>query len=259
MERTLNNSTTEIRDSNWDEESEALAHFTPRQELAIMLRLLHAEGFDDHVFGHITLDLDNDTFLTNPNEIGWDQVRASDLLLVDRRSRRLQGSGTPHEGLAIHFSLRSHAVPGTAKVVIHNHPHYATLWAARKQIPPIYDQGGALESRELLLLEDYGTNAEIGRRHGKVLADAGWFLLAHHGVVITGSSIAEAYFRAVVLEMRCRRAWEIEAMHGQAAAPMPAEFVRQAGLIAASGPDYWKFWWNFGKRRQMRKDRTVLN
>lgn len=256
MERIMERMTMNAGAPGWDAENAEIANLTARQELAVMLRLLCAEGFDDHLFGHVTVDQGDGTFLSNPAEVGWDQVRASDLLVVDKNRRRLEGKGTPHGGLSIHFAMRQYAAPGTANVVIHNHPRYATLWAARRQVPPIYDQGGAWDNCDLLLLEDYGNNLEIGLRHGKALGDAGWALLAHHGVLIAGSSLAEAYFRSVVLETRSRRAWEIQAMQGETPLPMSAEFVSKA--MEGGGAAYRKFWWNFGKRRQLRHDRTVL-
>ena len=256
MERVMERMTISASASSWDEENDEIANHAPRQELAVMLRLLCAEGFDDHLFGHVTVDQGDETFLTNPAEVGWAQVRASDLLVVDKSGHRLEGKGTPHGGLAIHFAMRQYATPGAANVVIHNHPRYATIWAARRQVPPIYDQGGAWDNSDLLLLDDYGNNLEIGTRHGKALGNAGWALLAHHGVMIAGPSLAEAYFRSVVLEARSRRAWEIQAMQGETPPPMSAEFVCKA--TRGGGTAYRKFWWNFAKRRQLRHDRTAL-
>lgn len=236
-----------------------VARLTPRQELAILLRVLFTEGFDDHVFGHITVAQDGGTYLTNPNELPWDQVRASDILVVDDTIRKLEGEGTPHSGLALHFAVRRHA-QGIVRVVIHNHPRYATLYAAARRVPPVYDQGGAMEVRDLPLIEDYGSNAEIGRSHGAAIARAGWALLAHHGVVITADSFAQACFRATALETRAKRAWEVEAIHSagpMSAGPMAPELVRKAGAQVL--PEYADYWWDFMKRRTLNIDRTVLD
>ena len=138
---------TEKMERNFDE----VCNLTLRQELALLLRALKVEGYDDHFLGHITVNNGEGKYLTNPMELAWDQVRASDILLVDDKNNKLEGAGTPHEGLALHFPIHQQSTPGTVKIVIHNHPKYATLWATRGQVPPVYEQGGAFDFCPVLL------------------------------------------------------------------------------------------------------------
>ena len=44
----------------------ALPELTPRGEVALLARILYREGYDDHLAGHITLKLDDDSLLVNP-------------------------------------------------------------------------------------------------------------------------------------------------------------------------------------------------
>src|SRR5580692_9807213 len=61
----------------------ALPDLTPAQELALLARCLFAEGFDDHLAGHITYRQPDGTFLVNPFGLTWDEVTASDVMTMD--------------------------------------------------------------------------------------------------------------------------------------------------------------------------------
>ena len=71
--------TMEKIERNLDE----VRNLTVRQDLALMFRALQREGYNDHFLGHITVRVGEGQYLTNPMELAWDQVRASDLLLED--------------------------------------------------------------------------------------------------------------------------------------------------------------------------------
>ncbi|MEP1607398.1 MAG: class II aldolase/adducin family protein, partial [Marinomonas sp.] len=68
-----------------------LPELTPHQELAILCRALHREGYDDHVAGHVTLAQDDGTFLVNPWELTWDEVTADDIIRIDDSGKIIEG------------------------------------------------------------------------------------------------------------------------------------------------------------------------
>ena len=53
-----------------------LPELTPKAQVALMCRMLYAEGWDDHIAGHITVRQADGTILTNPWELTWDEVTA---------------------------------------------------------------------------------------------------------------------------------------------------------------------------------------
>src|SRR5207244_3309078 len=61
----------------------ALPELTPAQELVLLARCLFAEGYDDHLAGHITSKQPDGTFLVNPFGLTWDELRASDVMQMD--------------------------------------------------------------------------------------------------------------------------------------------------------------------------------
>lgn len=236
---------------NFDEARNLTAH----QELALLLRALQREGYDDAFLGHITVKHGEARYLTNPMEVAWDQVRASDLLLVDDKGNKLEGAGTPHEGLSLHFPIhQQQSVHGSVKIVIHNHPTYATLWATRGEIPPCYEQGGAFDFTPVHLVRDFIPNAELGRLHGKAIADAGCAILGKHGVAVAGATFHEVYFRARILEMRARNAWKMQAFPD--VQPMTPELATR--ISKGISMEYREFAWDFAKRYQLNIDKSVL-
>jgi L-fuculose-phosphate aldolase len=60
---------------------------SPRAELALLCRLLFAEGYDDHIAGHVTLKQADGTILCNPWELAWDELKASDVITLDESGK----------------------------------------------------------------------------------------------------------------------------------------------------------------------------
>src|SRR5919106_5340408 len=104
-----------------------LPALTPRQELALLARMLHREGYDDHLAGHITLKLPDDTLLVNPFGLAWDEVTAADVMRIDGDGTVLEGRWTVTPAITLHLEL--HKVRHDAGVLVHNHPRWGTIWA----------------------------------------------------------------------------------------------------------------------------------
>jgi len=49
---------------------------TPREELVVLARALWREGYNDHLAGHITVNLGDGTLLCNPWLLTWAELRA---------------------------------------------------------------------------------------------------------------------------------------------------------------------------------------
>jgi ribulose-5-phosphate 4-epimerase/fuculose-1-phosphate aldolase len=234
-----------------------IAGLTPKAEIAIALRILHSRGYDDNYFGHITVGQPDGTLLTNPWEVIWDQLRASDILTVDMEGRKIEGRYSPSPAISLHLAVKHYAKdPNKARVVLHQHPRYATLWAMREQAPPIYDQGGSWVDSPIYVVPEFSAGDVVTREHGEGITDCGWALLSDHGVLVLGSNLVEATWRASVLEYRSRRAHELEGRPG--ATPMDAE-TAQESANQIKGLAFTKQWWDAEVHRQVRMDPSVLS
>ncbi len=233
-----------------------LPELTAAQELALLARILHREGYDDHLAGHITVKLPDGTFLVNPFGLPWDEVRAGDVMHMDADGRQLDGRWTITPAITLHVEV--HRARHDVGVAIHNHPEWGTVWADIGRAPEIYDQTSALYSGDVAVFEEYlGSvdRAENARAAVEALGDADVALLANHGVLILGATVRQAYLRASAFEWRCRQAWRVAAagggrpMRSDVAASFGAFFNRHdfPGLFEAMA------------RRELRRDASVLD
>src|SRR6476620_12534535 len=69
----------------------SLGELTAPQELALLARCLFAEGYNDHLAGHITSKQPDGNFLVNPFGLTWDELRASDVMTMDSDGNTLDG------------------------------------------------------------------------------------------------------------------------------------------------------------------------
>ena len=232
---------------------------TPHQELALLARILHAEGYDDHLAGHITYRQPDGTFLVNPLGLSWDELRASDVARMDADGNHIEGAWIISPAVQLHVVLHQHR--DNAGVVIHNHPRWGTIWADSHRIPPVYDQTSAMYGGRIAIDSSYEGPVNQAANAVEVveaLGDADVAFMVNHGVLIIGKNVREAYVRAAVLEWRCRQAWHVEALGS--GVPMQDEVVKAFGAQIAKSIDNGNFdnWFAAAARRVLRHDPAVL-
>lgn len=233
---------------------------TPRQELALLARMLHAEGYDDHLAGHITSRQEDGTFLVNPLGLAWDELCASDVARMDGEGNQIEGAWTISPAVQLHVVLHHHRE--NAGVVIHNHPRWGTIWADSHRIPPIYDQTSAMYGGTIAIdsvFEGPVNQTANALEVVKALRGADVALMVNHGVLVIGKDVREAYLRAAVLEWRCRQAWHVEALGS--GVPMRDDVASAFGALIATSAAKGNFdnWFAAAARRVLRHDPTVLD
>jgi ribulose-5-phosphate 4-epimerase/fuculose-1-phosphate aldolase len=213
---------------------------TPAQELAIALRHLDDVGFVENLTGHITV-AHGDDFLVNPWGLWWGEVCARDILTIDAAGVVIDGEldVTP----AVHIHTELHRTRADARVIVHNHPPYASTLAAIGELPDIVHQNSSILSGEMVLVSEY--DGEVDAAHlGATLAGriggASVALLVSHGVIVTAPTIEQAVYKSVLFERTCMLHWQVRAM-GATAIPIASNAQRQlkASLNERAAPVYW--------------------
>ncbi len=179
-----------------------------RIDLAAAYRMAVIDGLNEGICNHFTLLVPgrSDQFLLIPYGLHWSEVTASRLMIVDLDGNRVAGEGLV-EPTASYIHARLHRAHPHASCVLHTHMPYAT---ALTMI-----EGGRLEPAsqnalrfwgEIAYDEEYNglayDDAE-GDRLAAVLGDKRILFLAHHGVIVTGASVADAYCDLYYLERAC--------------------------------------------------------
>lgn len=233
----------------------ALPPLTPAAELALLARILHREGYDDHLAGHITYAQPDGTLLVNPMCLTWDELRAADIMRIDRDGVVLEGPWTVTPAIELHLELHRAREVGVA---VHNHPRWGTIYADLGRAPGVYDQTSAVVAGEVAVYADFQgpvNQKENAAAAVAAMGDASMALLQNHGVLVVGKDVEQAYLRATTLEWRCRQAWHVEAVGG--GIPLPADVHERFGRVF----DHRSFPGLFAAmaRRELRNDPTILD
>ena len=175
-----------------------------RIDLAAAYRLAALNGWDDTVYTHLSASVPGQpgVYLINEFGLGFDEVRASDLVKVDVAGRVVDGSGrrVNPSGFAIHGAV--HAARPEVECVIHLH----TPWGVALSMLP----EGLLPTSQyaMRLYQRLGRHAYEGLAFGdgeqqRLAADLGaldGLILDNHGVLTVGRTVAEAFMLMHLLE-----------------------------------------------------------
>ena len=77
-----------------------------KARVALMCRMLFREGWNEHIAGHITHRLPDGTILTNPWELPWDELTASDIMTLNPAGKIIDGEWNITPAIGLHIQLR---------------------------------------------------------------------------------------------------------------------------------------------------------
>ena len=222
---------------------------TLREQVVLLARALWNEGHDDHLAGHITVNLGDGTLLCNPWLLTWEEFRPEDVIRIDLEGNVVEGHWPMPPGALIHLEL--HKARHGIGWAIHHHTRWGSVWSAMKRLPPVHDQTGAGGGGRLVLVDEYeGNVGNLSAARGAIerLGDADMAILAHHGVLVTGKNVHAVYWRAVSLEWRCRLACLAEECGG--GAELPQVLLDTFGRSEGTG---FVGYWETAVRRELRR------
>ena len=172
-----------------------------RGDILSAARMLLAKGLVAGTWGNISIRLANDELVAvTPSGRSYDTLRPEDIVIVDYSGEVREGRWKPSSELPLHLAIYD-ARPDI-HAIVHTHSVYASACAvARKAIPPIIEDliqlnGGAVDVAEYALP---GTSS-LAESAVRVLADKQAVLLANHGAVCCGHTLAEAMMAGELVE-----------------------------------------------------------
>ncbi|MBM5799412.1 MAG: class II aldolase [Cyanobacteria bacterium K_DeepCast_35m_m2_023] len=175
-----------------------------RQQLLSTARALNASGINQGTSGNVSLRIVGGLLIT-PTSLPYEQMGPEDLVAVDLQGRSLaEGQRNPSSEWRLHADILSSRPDIDA--VVHCHSTSATALACHgRGIPPFHYMvvaAGGLDVR-CAPYALFGTQG-FSDRAVEALQDRRAALLAHHGQVAIGSSLAQALRLAIEIETLAR-------------------------------------------------------
>lgn len=210
-----------------------------RVDLAACYRLIDHFGLTDLIYNHITARVPDqgDAFLINPYGMRYDEIRASDLVKVDLEGNLLAPSPYPINpaGYTIHSAI--HAARHDVFCVIHTHSAAGSAVSCLKDgFMPLTQAG--LQFHNRLAYHDYeGIALDLAERE-RLVADFGSYhsmILRNHGLLTTGTTIAEAFKRIYYLEQACQLQMQVLASGREIVRPTEEVMERTARQFEGGG------------------------
>jgi len=174
-------------------------------DLAACLRMcarlgLH-EGIDNH-FSALVPGFD-DLFLINPYGYAFSEAKASLMLICDFHGHVVAGNGKP-EATAFYIHARLHKLKPRAKAAFHTHMPYATALAMTEGEPLLWANQQSLKFYGRTAVDNHYNGLALDDSEGDRIAaacgDADIIFMKNHGVMVLGSSMAEAWDDLYYLE-----------------------------------------------------------
>jgi ribulose-5-phosphate 4-epimerase/fuculose-1-phosphate aldolase len=175
-----------------------------RCDLAAAYRLAALNGWEDTVYTHLSASVPGEPghYLINPFGALFEEITAGALVKVDLRGRVVDGSGARvnPSGFAIHGAV--HAARPEVECVMHLH----TPWGVALSMLP----GGLQPTSQWAMrlhgrlgrhaYEGLALGAAEQQRLVAALGALDGLILAHHGPLTVGRSVAEAYMLMHLLD-----------------------------------------------------------
>ncbi len=213
-----------------------------RVDLAAAFRLAVRMDLHEGVCNHLSAMLpDGKTFLLNRYGLHWSEVTASNLLGLDAGGRILAGDGE-FEKTAFYIHSRIHLAHPRATCVLHTHMPYATSLTLLEGGRLEMVEQNALRFHDDIAYDDVYNGLVVdtaeGDRLACVLGSRRVMFLANHGVIVVGTTVAEAFDSMYYLERACRLQVLARSMGGKLR-PVRSEVVQKTyELIQADTPKY---------------------
>jgi ribulose-5-phosphate 4-epimerase/fuculose-1-phosphate aldolase len=179
---------------------------TLRRDLAAAYRLAARFGWDDTLYTHFSVRLPGagERFLLNPFGLMFNEVCASDLIVVDLEGHIVDGDARYNPaGFTIHSAV--HMARDDARCVIHTHTLAGMAVAACEQ--------GLLQLNQISAefhqsvgyhpYEGVAFNHEERARIQAALGEHMALILRHHGLLSVGPTVADAFCIMFYLNRAC--------------------------------------------------------
>jgi L-fuculose-phosphate aldolase len=199
-----------------------------RQKVALTCRVLFDAGHDSGLAGQITARAEQPgTYYTQRLGLGFDEITAGNLLVVDEDLNVLDGDGMANPANRFHSWI--YRARPDVQCIVHTHAFHVAalsmlevpLVVSQMDTTPLYD--------DCAFLADW-PGVPVGNEEGEIISEAlgdkKAVLLAHHGQLVAGVSVEESCSLAVLIERAA--ALQLAAMAAGTIKELPERLAREA-------------------------------
>jgi L-fuculose-phosphate aldolase len=174
-----------------------------RQSIIDAAREMNRLGINQGTSGNISLRHD-DGMLITPTSVPYDTLNPEQIVFMQLDKAPTAGQRPSSEWRFHRDILNARA---DVNAVVHAHPPYATMLAIMGREIPAVHYMIACAGGETIRCAPYATfgTEELSRHAVTALEDRLACLLAHHGMIVTGASLAKAMWLAVEVETLARQ------------------------------------------------------
>lgn len=162
--------------------------------------------------------------IVTPSRVDYQAITPDDMVIVNDDGQVISGHRPPSSETSVHrLILRARPDVGA---VFHTHSLYATAVSCLQEtIPVIVEEQSQVIGAEIRCTRyvPAGQHLTLGEEVAGTIGDSNGVLLANHGVVACGRTIAEAVFAAQIVE-RIAQMYVLTRALGTPV-PIPPEFV----------------------------------
>ncbi len=179
-----------------------------RIQLAGAYRLVEELGWSFLIFGHLTVRVPGPEkhFLINPYGLMYDEVTASNLVKIDLEGNIVEESDweVNPAGFVIHSAV--HSSKKDAHCVMHTHTNAGMAMASLKNGLINIDFSGSAYHKKVAYHDFEGVTIRQDEceRLASNLGNKSIMILRNHGLLTTGSTVAEAFMKLYMLESACK-------------------------------------------------------
>ena len=176
--------------------------WSTQQQVALSCRILSAQGHDSGLAGQITARVDGARyFVTQRLGLGFDEITASNLLVVDEDLNVIEGDGMPNPANRFHAWI--YRARPDVRCIIHTHPLHTSALSMLERPLQIAHMDTCVLYDDVAFLKTW-PGVPVGNSEGETISVAlgnkRAILLAHHGLLVAGGSVEEACIVAIQFE-----------------------------------------------------------
>ncbi len=202
-----------------------------RRELVSRARRLAPDGLGRGTSGNLSARAGDRIYLT-PSGIPYEELEPEAISVLDLAGRPLEGRA-PSSEAALH--LRLYARRPEVGAVVHTHSHFATVFAVlRRPIEPVHYLL-AFGGRRIRVAPYACPGSErLADQAAETLGSDRCVLLANHGLLAVGPTLARAYATALYVEEVAALAYHAQAL-GEPVVLTDAELAEVEALLGSYG------------------------